>query len=408
MDRVNIHCAGWVVPITAPLIQDGAVVIKSGIIIDFGPREKILANHSGHLYDHGLGAILPAMANTHLHLELSALRGKIRPKSHFVDWLRDVIQLRSILDENEITESIKASIKELTDSGTLLMADVTNSGLPASILKNSSLKGMIFLELLGFNRERGSQAFVDGKSLFESINASQLRNFSVALSPHAVYSVHRSLFQLIKEYNMAPHRISSVHLAESKEESEFLQGEESLFKEFLMERAVWEKGWDPPLKSPVSYLDELGFLDEKTICVHLTQVDDKDIKILASRKVRVSLCLRSNLKTGVGLPPVMKFLQEKLLVSLGTDSLASNDDLNIFGEMLALRRHFPLVPVGKIFEMATLNGAEVLDMGRDYGSIEKGKRAPLLFVDLPQRHEKSVLDSILEAGYQNKVSWLPE
>lgn len=408
MDRVNLHCARWLFPVASPLIQDGAVVIQSGVIIDFGHRDRILAEYRGNLQDHGQGAILPALANTHVHLELSALRGRISPEVAFVDWLRNVIRLRNALSKNEIIEGIKDSLKEMADSGTLLIADVTNSGLSVPILGKSFFKGQIFLELLGFNRERCSQAFFQGKVQFDSLNAIKPQNFDLALCPHAIYSVHESLFMAIKEHNNSLNQVSTVHLAESREESCFLNNTESALKRFLQERAVWEEGWHPPFKSPVSFLDDLGFLDEKTICAHLTQANESDINLLSSKKVRVSICPRSNLKLGVGLPPLPRFLNSKLLVSIGTDSLASNDDLNIFGEMLVLRRHFPQIPGELILEMATLNGAKTLNLSKDYGSIEKGKKVPLLLVNLTPYDQESVLDSVIQAGYLKRITWLFE
>ncbi|MBI4596631.1 MAG: amidohydrolase family protein [Candidatus Tectomicrobia bacterium] len=404
MDRLNIHCAQWVVPVTSPLITEGAVVIRSGRITDFGERDWILKNYAGDVHEHGQGAILPALANTHTHLELSILKNQIKGKTNFVDWVREVVQIRSTLNQEEMRTSINAALKALTDSGTLLIAEVTNTGLAVPVLGKSILKGLVFLELLGFSKERSLPSFESGKSFLDS--APELSNFALALSPHAVYSVHQSLFRAIKNHNRVRGLLSTVHVAESKDELYFLNRRESGFKQFLVQRGVWEKNWTPPGRTPVAYLDEIGFLDESTICVHLTQVTDEDIKILSVRKAKISVCLRSNLHTEVGLPPLYELLKEKFSVSLGTDSLASNEDLNLFGEMLAIRKYFPKIKGEQILAMATINGARVLNLDRDFGSIEKGKKAPLIFVRLDHCSEETIIDAILLSGYEEKVSWL--
>ena len=148
------------------------------------------------------------------------------------------------------------------------------------------------------------------------------------------------------------------------------------------ERDVWDDAWLPPEATPVAYLARLGLLSERSLAVHCVQLDRQDHSWLQSRGVTVVACPRSNKRLGVGTAPIPELLREGIAVALGTDSLASAPDLDLFAEMAALRKDHPALAPAAVVRMATFNGARALGLADRLGSIEPGKLARLVVVPL--------------------------
>jgi cytosine/adenosine deaminase-related metal-dependent hydrolase len=196
-----------------------------------------------------------------------------------------------------------------------------------------------------------------------------------------------------------------MHVAESDNESEFLAGKGPLY-DLMRERNFRDGDWTPPMKSPVQYMDMLGLLTRDTLCVHLVQVSDSDIELLAQRRPRICLCPRSNQKLQVGNPPVEKLFREGLPIALGTDSLASNDDLSILKEMARIREIAPVVSPDEIIRMGTINGAAALNMEKQLGSIEEGKEASLISLSVTSSSSGTLYEEIVCDGYRKEIKWI--
>src|SRR5262249_43544046 len=138
-----------------------------------------------------------------------------------------------------------------------------------------------------------------------------------------------------------------------------------------------------PGVSSVEYLDAAGFLDERVLAVHGVQMTHSDLARLAAHGTTLVACPRSNAHTGARVPPLDAFCASGVRVAVGTDSLASTPDLNVFAELAAMRRIAPGVPAAALLDSATRQGARALGFDADYGSIEPGKAARLLAVAIP-------------------------
>jgi len=155
----------------------------------------------------------------------------------------------------------------------------------------------------------------------------------------------------------------------------------------------------------VAYLAEMGFLGSGVLVVHAVQCSDDDLARLAALGTTVVSCPRSNRYVGVGDPPLAAFYAAGIPVAFGTDSLASVDDLQMFGELAAARRVAPRVPAHDLLESATLSGATALGFGREFGSIEAGKRGALIVVRLPE-HMDDVEEYLLSGVEPDAITWL--
>jgi aminodeoxyfutalosine deaminase len=373
--------AAWICPIDRPPIKEGIVDIDGGLIA--GIRDQgsgIRGADPRHL---GNVAILPGLINAHTHLELSWMRGRVPPAATFVDWVRSMFAVRGRPDAGMSEQQVAAipqAIKELQASGTVAVGDISNSLCAVAPMRAAGLDGVVFHELLGFKERDG--ALIDAtRDLRAAAVATGAR---VSLAPHAPYSTSLELFSAMRTaVNESACPIMSVHLGESPEESEFLQHGTGPWRSMLDAIGVWRDDWAIPGCDPVTYLDRRGVIDARTLVVHGVQFSDAALARLREIGATLVTCPRSNQWVGVGDPPVARFYGSGVSIAVGTDSLASVGDLNLFAELAAMRRLAPGVPASRILESATLNGARALGLDDELGSLAVGKQAKMISVRLP-------------------------
>jgi cytosine/adenosine deaminase-related metal-dependent hydrolase len=186
---------------------------------------------------------------------------------------------------------------------------------------------------------------------------------------------------------------------------EFIATAGGPWRAMLEEFGSWDSAFTAPGVSPVEYLDECGFLHDRLVAVHGVQMSRNDLSTLAERGATLVTCPRSNLHTGAGRPPVQAFYESGVNVAVGTDSLASVSDLNLFAELAELRALAPSVPASKLLDSATRQGARALGFEADFGSIEPGKRARLL--QLPAPPDGVDVEEYLVSGiHPEQIRWL--
>ena len=391
---VTRYRADWVVPIASPPIRNAVVAIDRDLIAGVGE------NGGAVVEDLGAVAILPGLVNAHTHLELSWMRGQVAPGDSMPKWASSLMALRRTVS-HEPPEPIVDAIVEVRKSGTCLVGDVTNTFAAYEPLLDSELSAALFRELLGFAAEN-PLAVVQGArdQIAELTPVAWLRP---SIVPHAPYSVSPPLLRAIGDASRG--KPLSVHLGESAQEVEFLRDGTGEWRALLESLGVWNRDWAPPACGPVDYLDRLGLVDANLIAVHGVQFSGADLDRLAAAGATVVTCPRSNRWTGAGVPPIERFYASGVRVAIGTDSLASVENLNLFAEMADVRRLAPSVPASRILHSATLAGAEALGFASELGSIEPGKRAQLIAVHLPAGVE-DVEEYLLSGIQPSAVRWL--
>jgi aminodeoxyfutalosine deaminase len=292
-------------------------------------------------------------------------------------------------------------VREVRAAGTSLVGDVTNTLAAYDLLADSALGGAVFREVLGFSAPDPAQVVADAEAQIESLMTLEWLRPSVV--PHAPYSVSLALLRAIAA--AAGARAISVHLGESEDEMRFLRDGTGAWRDLLARLGVWTDAWQPPRCGPVEYLDRAGLLTPRLLAVHGTQLDTPEIARLAEAGATIVTCPRSNQWTGAGTPPVEKFYATGVRVAIGTDSLASVEDLNVFGELAALRRLAPGVPAHRLLESATIQGAAALGFDADFGTIAPGKRADLIAVRVPSGVE-DVEEYLLSGIEPDAIRWL--
>jgi cytosine/adenosine deaminase-related metal-dependent hydrolase len=399
----------WLLPIADRPLLNGWVALDRGRVVAVGRAGSSLPlAGDAPLVDLGAFAVLPALANAHTHLELSWMRGLIPRAAGFTEWVSSMLERRfgAAPPADAVRGAIDKAISELRACGTGLVGDISNGLETVRPLRGSALDGVVFHEVLRFAAE-GAEDVLELALKAQGTHGSSGR-FPVSLAPHAPYSVSPRLFQGIRAaQGRTPFLPSSVHLAESPEECELIETGEGPWRTLLERLGAWDPAWTPPGATPAEYLDRMGVLDSRLLAVHATQASDDDLALLAKRGVTVVTCPRSNAYVGVGDPPVGRFYRAGVKVAVGTDSLASNDDLNLFAELAALRRLAPQVPAQALLESATATGAAALGFGQSHGVIEPGRSAALIAVALP-RDVVDVEEYLVSGITPGRVRWVSD
>lgn len=397
----HLYRAAWVLPICAPPIRDGWIAIDRGRIVSAGRGAGPPAG-ADDVTDLGDAAILPGLVNAHTHLELSWMRNLVPPADSMPAWAARLMALRPTVGA-EPSGPILDAVQEARAAGTSLVGDVTSTLATYEPLVDSDLAGALFREVLGFNAPAPADLVASVRAqLDELMPIAWLRP---SIVPHAPYSVSPDLFRAIAA--VSGDRPVSVHLGESAEEVQFLRDGTGAWRALLGQLGVWNDRWEPPGCGPVEYLERLGLVGPHLLAVHGTQFTDNDLARLAAAKATVVTCPRSNRWTGAGAPPIERFYGSGVRVAIGTDSLASVEDLNPFAELAEVRRLAPHVPAAQLLASATRHGAVALGFGEDYGTIEPGKLADLIAVGL--RGAVDDVEEYLVGGIEpDEISWLPE
>jgi cytosine/adenosine deaminase-related metal-dependent hydrolase len=393
--------SAWVLPIVADPIRDALVVVDRGRIAEVSKHDtNVPRERETETVDLGNVAILPGLVNTHTHLELSWMRGRVAPSGSMPAWAASLIALRRQQAAAPLAPSDSA-IKEARAAGTALVGDVTNTLAVDQLLGESSLAGAVFYELLGFSATEPEQVVTQARSTLSRLFSRG--DWKKTIVPHAPYSVSPDLFRAISR--AAGDSPMSIHIGESREEMEFLRSGTGAWRELLERLGAWNDRWEPPGCGPVEYLERLGLLNERLVAVHGTQLADAELGRLASSGATLVTCPRSNRWTGAGVPPLERFFASGVRVAIGTDSLASVEDLNLFKELAYIRHLAPHVPAKRLLESATVAGATALGFENEFGTIEPGKRAALIAVDVPSGVED--VEEYLVSGVEpDRIRWL--
>lgn len=418
-----VHRAQWVVAgftqgrhgLHHGLLEDGAVVIADGLIRAVGHHREIIRDYGQYPTRQHEGRVLaPALINAHCHLELSYMENtnQQRFRANYLgdqtEWIRDLLTARDAFfqetpdAEAALQKHARKTLQSLASDGVAFVGDVGNSMNSRFIGENQDVNVTFLLEILGFTRES------EAKSLARLNAIASEPSLQLSCTPHAPYSTTPALIRAIKQQAARLDRIISIHVAESIHEVEFLQNGRGPFREFLVERGAWDDSFAIPGKGPVQYLDDLGVLDEKTLCVHGVHLAEEEIELLAQRNAKVCLCPGSNRFLDVGKAPVTEFLEHGILPALGTDSMASNEVLSMWREMRLLREDHPGLAPEAVLAMATLGGAAAWGMDAALGALAPGRQALMLAIDCADNilSAGQVFEYLTAADKSPKIEWV--
>ena len=382
-----IHKAGWVIADSKTIFRNGFLHIENGIIKDVGCGRGL---SSVNIVDHGPGVIIPALVNTHTHLELTALKGKLTLDKGLGPWVKSLIKERESAGEKVLRESAAAGIREIIQSGCGAVGEISTLGLTWEAMAASDIYGIWFKEFIG-----------NISTVSHDISNVHQNHIDQSMAVHAPHTTSTEQILALKKITKQRNLPFSVHLAESDDEYLFISTCQGKWADFLTERDIDFSEWALPAATPVQYLNKLGVLDEHTIAVHLLHTDEKDLEILKKKGVHLSLCPRSNQNLHKRLPDIEQILKAGITPCLGTDSLASVDTLSLFDEMAFISSSFPLIAPSDILEMATLSGAKALGLDQKLGSLLPKKKGIFTYIPVSANNQSDLLNKIVNADFND-------
>ncbi len=385
-----IHKAGWIVADSKTIFRNGFLYMENGIIKDVGCGS---GPGGVNMIDHGPGAIMPALVNTHTHLELTALRGRVTFDQGLTSWVKSLIQERESAGEQALRDSAADGIREIIQSGCGAVGEISTLGLTWEAMAASGIYGIWFKEFIG-NISPSSQ---------DKFDAHQ-NHIGQSLAVHAPHTTSTERILSLKQMTRQRNLPFSIHLAESDDEDLFITTGKGVWADFLAERDINFSEWELPAATPVQYLDKLDVLDEHTIAVHLLHTDKKDLEILKKNGVHVCLCPRSNQGLHKRLPDLEGMLAAGIKPCLGTDSLASVETLSIFDEMAFVAASFPQVDPADILEMATLSGGKAIGLGHKIGSLHPDCKGIFIYIHISASVQADLIDKIVHADFKDSCT----
>ncbi len=389
--------AEYVLPITSDPIENGAVLVRGNKIEDVGPTATLhLRYPDEEVRDFGQAALLPGFVNVHTHLEYTAMRGIVHDVP-YATWLMSVNEKVARMTPADLLDSSILGGLEALSSGITCLADISPTGIPLQALEQLGLRGVVYREVLAMDRKRVDYAMNHAIEDIEKWRSKYAGSrISVGIAPAALYVCHPSVFGKISEY--AGSRIPvALHVAGSREEYSFIRDGKSAFAvDVLKDKRGFVEipPWLPTGATPVNYALNWGAFDaDNVLAVHAVHVDDDDINSLNRYNVAIAHCPRCNAMLGMGMAPVQEYIRRGMRVGLGSDSPAATDSTDMLIEMrtsMYLQRSFNTRSYTKaksLLEMATIGSARALRMEDTIGSLDIGKQADIIAIDLTTSHQ---------------------
>ncbi len=321
------------------------------------------------------GIIIPGFVNCHCHLELSHLKGAIPRGTGLEGFIEHVRNTRATGIDGIIEAAVRAA-NEMYLSGVNLCADICNNSLTFSLKKSGKINYINFLEVFGIDPAKADHRLAEIERISEI--AAEMES-AFCLVPHSVYSLSLPLFRLLRE-KTRENRITSIHFMESAAEKALIEDHSGPLMDSYVRSGLIPSGIETVKSHSDAILNEITS-NGNLILVHDTYTDRETIRNIKRRgNLFWCLCPNSNLYIENKLPPLDLLLDEGCMITIGTDSLASNNKLDILEELKTLQVNFPALSIGQLVAWATINGASALGMEQSFGKIETGKRPGLLLL----------------------------
>ncbi|UOY09862.1 amidohydrolase [Methanonatronarchaeum sp. AMET6-2] len=359
---------GLLVPVTNEPFY-GSIAIKDGLITGVGDNQSILSRFSGEVLELDGSIVIPGLINTHTHLAMTLFRG-VADDLPLDKWLEEYIwPLEGKLKPRHVYAGSMLGCLEMIRSGVTMFADMyVELDQVARAVEKTGMRAALSYGMITVNKDKmGVQSELEeGVRVYRELEGAADGRVITTLGPHSPSTCSTEFLRDVREE--AEDGLVQIHLAETREE----------YREIKERHGI----------SPTKLLSKLGLLSSNTVCAHAVHLDSKDIDLLGSSGATVSHNPTSNMKLASGVAPIPELLDNDVPVALGTDGAASNNSLDLFGEMKTAalihksKKDDPTaVPAEEVLKMATINGARAFGLQDELGSIEEGKKADLVIID---------------------------
>jgi cytosine/adenosine deaminase-related metal-dependent hydrolase len=370
--------ARWILPITAPPIEDGIVACEDGVIRFVGNEHGA---PPGDDFELGDSVLLPGLVNAHTHLELTAMRGFLEELA-FEDWIDTLRRSRAaVLDDEALLDSARLGVLEGVEHGVTTFADTSASGVTAQAMRECGVRGIMYQEVFGPDPATCNEAMADLDRRVTALRAEETELVRIGVSPHAPYTVSDDLYGAVAQYALANALPIAMHIAESDAEQALVCRGSGIFAKWHERRGIPVR---PRARSPIALLADLGAMPPGSLLIHAVNADSTDIRAIVRHGACIAHCPTSNAKFGHGIAPLDAFLAAGIDVGLGSDSVASNNRMDLLDEARMavlsanLRARSPnALGARQAVALATIGGARAVGNAKVSGSLEPGKSADI-------------------------------
>lgn len=387
MERRALYRADWILPVASPPLHRGELLVTDdGRIAAVAPAGALDIGPDIPVRELGRAILLPGLVNVHAHPELAMFRGWLEDLP-FRDWiLRLVGGRRTRLLPEDSLAAATWSMAEALAAGMTTVAATEPSSAAAVAMTACGIRGVLYQEVFGPDPHSISESMQQLEADLEKTRSAAGARIDVGISPHAPYTVSDPLYREVARLAIAEGLPMAVHIAESRAERELVVTGAGDFAPGLRERGI-----ETPIRarSPIALLESLGILGAKPLLIHAVDVDEADLDVIAAAGCAVAHCPIANAKLGHGHAPVLEMFERRITVGLGTDSVGSNNRLDLleearFAALLhrATSRRYDVLPAHDLLRLCTIEGARALGLDDRIGTLEPGKEADLCAVSL--------------------------
>ena len=377
------------------VIDDGGIAVRAGRIVAIGSRAQIEARYTSRQRVNATGKLItPGLINGHTHIPMVLFRG-LADDLDLQEWLTKYIfpaEAKNVT-EDFVRVGTRLGLAEMIRGGTTTYCDMYYfEDAIAEETSKAGVRGVLGETVIDFpvaDNKTNAEAMTYVEKFVSRWKGSDL--IVPAIAPHAPYTVSEDHLKAVRAFSDRTGAAIVTHVSETKRE---------------LDDSIKAKG-----ASPVAYLERIGFLSERVIAAHMVWPQGSDIEILKKRRVGVVHNPQSNMKLASGVAPVPKMMEQGVLLGLGTDGAASNNDLNMWEEMdtvAKLHKVFSgdpkVISAQQAFELATIRGAQALHLEKEIGSLEVGKRADLLLIERDSLNQIPLYNIYSDLVYATKAS----
>jgi 5-methylthioadenosine/S-adenosylhomocysteine deaminase len=381
-------CSSDLVPVDTPPIANGCVITEGERIVWVGERAH--APSGGRDEDLGDAFLTPGLVNTHTHLDLTVMRGLLEGLPFFT-WVRTLTGAIGTLSDADAVDASLLGVAEGIAAGTTTFADTAPNEAAFAAMRQLRVRGIAYREVFGPDPKDAEKHLALLADHVDSMLRRATELVRVGVSPHAPYSVSDALYAAVARFAAERRLPVAVHIAESADEQRLVTEGEGDFANFLRGRGI---DVAPRGSEPMDIIERANLLRPRTLLIHAVRVSEGVIPRIASAGCGVAHCPASNAWFSHGVAPLAALTKSGVQVGLGSDSMASNNRMDLLDEarlaVLAQRavsgRH-DLVTAKQAFRLATLGGAEALDLDEQVGSLEVGKQADLAAFAFAPQHD---------------------
>ena len=363
--------AGRVHPVTAPPFEDGAVLVDAnGRIAAVGPNARVPAPRGGQSIEFRDAELMPGLINCHTHLELTHLGGGVQhEEAEFLTWIRRIRELKEATSAEAFYEAALAGVRDCWTRGVTCVAETGSTGAVMRALHDLGGRGIVYQEVFGPDPAQCAASMAELDAAVGPLRRLATSQLVPGVSPHAPYTVSGPLYEAVAQFARRERLPIAVHVAESKEETAFVRDGDGPFAAALRGRGIVVQ---PQHCSPVAYLAQRGAVQRGTLCIHSVHLDDSDVTLLRTVGASVAHCPRSNAAHRHGRMPLDLLRDAGVPVGLGTDSVVSVGELDLWAEAVSAGLHGDAA-----LRALTIEGARALGWEAEIGSLEVGKAADL-------------------------------